>query len=92
MEELSSDKIFSVEPNPPNGVFIVTRKTTQSCETGSEVSIEVRNTFGQIIFSSENLNPNFSREIDLSKISIGIYFLEIISQGKFYREKIVNER
>jgi len=99
-----NDSNISIHPNPSNGNFIV--ELLQS-ENFGEVSIDVVNTLGQKVFSSEEkiITADFSKgvrtykkEIDLSDVANGIYFIEIKTENEgacpdFFgvRKKIVIE-
>jgi len=69
---------FNIYPNPTTGVF-----TIQS-EIGE---LEIYNTLGELIFSSQVTNNSIT--INLSEAAKGIYFLKIISDDKTYSQKLI---
>jgi hypothetical protein len=85
-----NDQSISVYPNPSNGNFIV--ELVQS-ENSAAISIDVVNTLGQIIFSSEEkMSSQAKEEIELKSVSSGVYFIEIRTASDFVRKKIVIEK
>ena len=65
-------------PNPTKGIFNI--KTNQKIEKAKIYDIS-----GKII---QNLFP-LNSKIDVSKLEDGIYFIEILSDGKIQRKKFV---
>lgn len=61
-------------------------------EIKRNISIEVLNEYGNIISKNNyfNLsNGNFIKNIDVSKLKSGAYFLKVISENQFYIKKIL---
>ncbi|HYV94317.1 MAG TPA: T9SS type A sorting domain-containing protein [Chitinophagales bacterium] len=90
-----SDKSISISPNPSNGNFMIEWLNGQMV---GDASIDVVNTLGQKVFSSSNLprgsqvsSYDFKKQIDLSNVARGIYFVEIKTENEFVRKKIVIE-
>jgi predicted nucleic acid-binding Zn-ribbon protein len=67
MEEKTGVKIF---PNPVNDILNI-----QSCETTDIKSIGVYNNLGQFIMNIDK--PNENKELNVSKLSAGNYFIKI---------------
>jgi hypothetical protein len=98
--EANSHANVLIYPNPSNGNFMVEGLNGQMV---GEVQIQIHNTLGQIIFSSEEkISGNgYKKEIDLCRdampcVSAGIYLIEIsvrnssdIIQDLLMRRKIV---
>jgi len=89
-----SDANVSIYPNPSSGSFIV--EFSGGIMAG-EVSIDVMNMLGQKVFSSQRsrpigTSPDYKKEIDVSSITPGVYFLEINSNDFSVMRKIVIER
>jgi len=82
-----ADIVFSPVPFQNEITFSIPNKKV----TG--VSLVITNTFGQIVFSSgSNIFENiFSKTFDLGFLSSGIYFADIIIDGKQSVRKIVKE-
>ncbi|HYV90609.1 MAG TPA: kelch repeat-containing protein [Chitinophagales bacterium] len=82
IHDVISDGNISIYPNPSSGSFMV--ELINGLMVG-DVSIDVVNTLGQIIFSStESQSPgasNFKKEIDLTKEAQGVYFLKILAES-----------
>ncbi|MEO8146523.1 MAG: T9SS type A sorting domain-containing protein [Bacteroidia bacterium] len=58
-----------------------------------QVLITIKDILGQIVFieEDENLNNNYSKTIDLSFLSNGIYFVELYIEGERTVKKIVKQ-
>ena len=87
VDEINDGNIF-VSPNPSNGNFIV-ELLNGSMER--EVSIDVVNTLGQKVFSSNEKisSTHWTKQIDLSNVARGVYFIGIKTENEFVRKKIV---
>jgi hypothetical protein len=81
VNELSSLSSFNIYPNPSSGHF-----TAEFAPGTNNVHVELINSFGQILFSS---NPEVSRvDFDLSSYPAGLYFVRF-SDGKASQTKPV---
>ena len=95
---MNLDADVLVYPNPSDGSFIV---ELLNCQIADEFKIEIRNTLGQIVFSSEEsgsigTSSNCKKEIDLNDHAAkatftGVYFVEIKTGNVSLRKKIVIE-
>jgi hypothetical protein len=82
IEDVNSGADVLIYPNPSNGDFNV---ELLNCQIADELKIEIRNTIGQIIFSSEDRisSADWVTEIDLrssdtiDRIPAGVFFIEI---------------
>jgi PKD repeat protein len=110
INDVITDGSISIYPNPSSGDFIVefsyANLVSNETENGwlnglavgetDEVSIDVMNTVGQLIFSSiESRSPgtsSFKTEINLSDAASGIYFLRIKTPNTFVYKKIIVEK
>lgn len=77
---------YSVYPNPSSGIINIEI-------SGSEnVTIEIRNLFGVLVFSSDekNIHP-FAKQIDLSRseASSGIYFITLKTEKEYRVKKVI---
>ena len=79
---------MNIFPNPSSGNIIVELLNGQMAD---EVSIDVVNTLGQNVISSEERTSSsqLKKEIDLTNVSSGVYFIEIKTVNEFLRKKIV---
>lgn len=84
---VSMENSVSIQPNPNEGEF------TFSFTVGdvSDIQVEVLNTLGQSIFSDnlKSFEGTYRREMDLTALSNGIYYLKISRQGESSVHKIV---
>jgi PKD repeat protein len=79
INELSA-KLF---PNPTNKEF-----TIQLSETG-EAKIVVMDIVGKVLKETVSIDANVI--IDLSDLNNGLYFVQIIQNGKLFKEKIIKQ-
>ena len=99
--DIFSDANVLIYPNPSDGNFTI---ELLNQEIGNEIFISVKNTLGQIIFSTEEKigAAAFKKEVDLRSsdprhnISTGVYFVEVYksnslktSQQVLVRKKII---
>ncbi len=80
INELSADNLFSVFPNPGNGIFLIKSEIKNS-------SIEIVNVLGEKVYATK-INSAQS-EIDLSKQPQGIYFIKLISEQGTATKKLI---
>jgi hypothetical protein len=85
--ELGNDYSVSVFPNPGSGSFTVEFHG----QFIDEVSIDVMNTLGQIIFSSTEYisSSPFKKEIDLDDVNPGLYLIRIKKTDSSVNQKIL---
>ncbi len=80
INEVATDKgLFNIYPNPSSGIFQI-----ETDEQLKNASIKIYNTQGQTIFQSNQ----FVSEINISNQAKGIYFLQLLSEGKVSTQKI----
>lgn len=80
--EMKDEKLISISPNPVISVLNIEDKQNQLQNS----TIEIRNTLGQIVFSSL-----FSSQIDVSNLQNGMYFLTVKENPKKRAVKIVKQ-
>ena len=79
--------LFNVYPNPTDGLFQITCSVKEKCK----LQVNVKDAKGQKVLSEIILQfiGDYEKNIDLSKQAKGIYFIEIIIDGKRTVRKIV---
>lgn len=80
-------KQITIAPNPSNGYFILNIK-----ELYENTSIVILNSVGTIILKDYLKKTNassLSREMDLSKVSKGVYFVKMVNKMGVHVEKII---
>ncbi|MBT5615662.1 MAG: T9SS type A sorting domain-containing protein, partial [Flavobacteriales bacterium] len=75
--------IFTVYPNPSNGVFTIELDATEKHD------ITVNNALGQTVISTTNRGMNTT--IDLSNFGKGVYTVELKNNSSTYVEKVIVE-
>lgn len=73
-----------IYPNPVNRAFSINYANNTK-------SIRVLNELGQVIKTFSNLESSQTKEIDLSDVLSGIYFVEIITTEKTFTKKIIRQ-
>ncbi len=82
INEYEFSNSISVYPNPTDGIF-----TVASSLPAEKLDIEISNAIGEKLYQVKINNNN--TEIDLSKVSNGIYFVKVNSQKGTTTKKIV---
>jgi hypothetical protein len=75
---------FEVYPNPNNGVFNISFESPLK----QNVTIEVFNMLGNVIYTKTLSNNIGSFNVELSDISSGVYFIKLDSNEKIFYKKI----
>ena len=82
-------EIFALEtyPNPANEYLFISVKKN----FGGMVSVSLSDVLGQRVYFSEDLSEKgtFQKQVDINKISKGIYFIEVVAGQKKYSGKII---
>jgi hypothetical protein len=79
-----------VYPNPGNGKFIIARVPLFSENLNQTFdAIVIYNTRGEKVYSESSCGRRHHAAVDISRFAKGLYFLEVYSGQKAYREKIV---
>lgn len=82
-EDLSSDKIFFLSPNPTEGEFtIFFDGETEGCN-----SVVITDVTGKVVYTAENLGSK--AEINLSGKAQGVYIVKAIVNGNVHTEKLI---
>ncbi len=89
VEDYSIVKGLSVFPNPANNHLYVSFRVTD----GKNVKLQMFNITGQEVYTDElsGSMDKYSKDIDVSQLSKGIYNLRIIASGEKVNKKVVVE-
>jgi Secretion system C-terminal sorting domain len=81
------DGSVSILPNPNHGIFTF----SFSCATTTDVTVEVMNALGQSIFNEtvRDFQGTYRKEMDITSMSNGIYYLKLKRYGESSTHKIV---
>jgi hypothetical protein len=71
---------ITIFPNPNQGIFVLSTNFT------NEAKITIKNILGEIVYTS---TINSSKEIDLSTLTNGTYFVQLQFSDKIYSQKII---
>lgn len=85
VEELEQTEFVNVYPNPSNQTVNVKVNRTNN----DPMQIQIINSVGQVVSSSENVGENNIYNIE--KLASGIYSVQVTSNGKVYSSKLVVE-
>jgi len=81
-ETESAEEMFSVRPNPSQGIFSIIRKTIKE-----NVPLKVFNSLGELVYQAvlgfEEQTINLSTQVK------GIYFVKVYSSDKVYTHKVI---
>ncbi|MEO8147608.1 MAG: T9SS type A sorting domain-containing protein [Bacteroidia bacterium] len=80
---------ISIVPNPFNSTISITFQK----QNIKKASLTIKNVLGKTVFykNADHINSNSKTSIDLSDLSNGIYFLEIVIDGVSVVKKIVKQ-
>ncbi|MCX6271637.1 MAG: T9SS type A sorting domain-containing protein [Bacteroidetes bacterium] len=80
---------FVIYPNPNHGLFTLAAIGVEN----QEVTIQVFDMVGKMVYSAKDNQSiiSYNKEIDLSGLSRGTYFVNVVSGKTTHREKIVIE-
>jgi len=79
---------LTIFPNPNTGVFTFTLVQDKGAKS---VSLSVVNELGQVVMTNtyNDVAANFSKQLDLSSLAKGVYFLKTISDNSTLYNKVV---
>ena len=88
-ENIAFKNSMKVAPNPNNGDF----KILFTANNKADIQIEMMNIIGAKVYSKtiDQAYGEISHEIKASKLSKGVYLLNVIYEGKPYTQKIIIE-
>lgn len=77
---------FSVYPNPARRVITISISTTNRKEN---ITFKVNNSLGLTVYSEtiKEISDSYTKQIDLSQLPIGIYFIELQQNGSLNHTK-----
>jgi len=85
INDLSENNI-QIFPNPTNSILTITFPHQYMNDLNH---IEIYNTLGELVYSQKIHSLQNQITINLSDLSEGIYFLEILQQNKLFQNKII---
>jgi hypothetical protein len=80
VQDLTENLFYSVFPNPTSGIFNI------SCNGNDKFNVRIFNVFGQLIHNEQAVSKT---SIDLNSRSKGIYYLEVVQNGKKATKKLL---
>jgi len=89
--DAANDMNISIYPNPSSGNLTMELLNEMSA---GEISIGVMNVIGQKVFSSsEKISPSsFKKEIDLTHVAAGVYYITLQSENIFFIKEVMIAR
>jgi len=96
INSIKFNKSITVFPNPSNGVFNITSNIDLKNE---EVTVEIINVSGEVVYSSKVSMPNGRQasgfettlKVDISPQKEGIYILRYFIDNKYHFQKIIKQ-
>ncbi|MBT3209574.1 MAG: T9SS type A sorting domain-containing protein [Bacteroidetes bacterium] len=86
INDLESNNLFSVYPNPNNGIFNIEIENSQI----ENVRIELINAQGQIVYFNDIQSVvSHKEEVDASSLAQGVYYVKVISGSKVAIDKLI---
>jgi hypothetical protein len=87
VEEISFNDNFKVFPNPNNGVF-----TIQNDGNAQQSSVKLLDIQGRVVYDNQfYFTRNGRKQIEVNKLTSGVYILLLQSEGKLEQHRIVIE-
>ncbi len=89
IQQIELEDQITVMPNPSNGVFTFALKNLVS----QHLKIELADFQGRVIFTQklDNLNGNYSNQLDLEHYPTGTYFLRIFDKENVVVRKLIKQ-
>lgn len=93
VHDIDKNEVFGdvlVYPNPSNGIYTIEMKGVL---TNKNIIFNVYNVMGQIVYKDETkVHDNFiSKQINLSNLTQGVYFINIIQDNKSLTAKVIKQ-
>ena len=85
IQEITTAISFLISPNPTSNNFTITFPNTITTGT-----IEIYNVLGEKVFE-ETMHNSSAKQIHLTNISAGIYFVNVYDREKYYCKKLIVE-
>ncbi|MFZ5552941.1 MAG: T9SS type A sorting domain-containing protein [Bacteroidota bacterium] len=87
VDEVALSEKINVYPNPNSGIFTFTIDVPGT----GDFTMNLVNVLGENVFTSsaKNVTGKYSRNIDLSHLSSGVYYLTLKMDGASYAKKII---
>lgn len=80
-------KQFLIFPNPTNGIVNIVFNQISSLES---IQLSIMNSLGELVYEEKAIvTKEFTKEVDLSNQSKGVYFLEIITDKGIVKKKLI---
>ena len=88
VNEIQTENLFSIYPNPNNGEFTIQFNS----KTSRDIKVEIFDIRGRSIFANSYINPyGFNETINLGNVQSGIYFVNAgVGNIKSTRKIIIN--
>ena len=93
LEDNDKTPQINIFPNPSSGKFKIQISDPESLRDKSEVNMQIMSIHGQIIHKENFMinSSSFTKELDLSKLPKGIYFISFRNQNFVKTEKLLVE-
>jgi len=91
IRSLSNSADIKLFPNPNNGLFML---AIGGVADNQEATLQVSNLLGEVVYTSSahSSNGTIRKEIDLTNVSAGTYFVRVVTATKVYVSKVLITR
>ncbi|MEZ7930199.1 MAG: T9SS type A sorting domain-containing protein, partial [Flavobacteriales bacterium] len=87
VEEISFNDNFKVFPNPNNGVFTIMNEGN-----AQQSSVKLLDIQGRVVYDNQfYFTRNGRKQVEVNKLTSGVYILLLQSEGKLEQHRIVIE-
>ncbi len=88
IRSLSNSADIKLFPNPNNGLFML---AIGGVADNQEATLQVSNLLGEVVYTSSahSSNGTIRKEIDLTNVSAGTYFVRVVTATKVYVSKVL---
>jgi hypothetical protein len=84
VNQITQENELQLYPNPNNGKFLLLVNDNAS----GAIKISISNLLGEMIFLEQTLNEK-TKEIDLTSVVSGTYFVHVQTSSKNYTQKVI---
>ncbi|MBL4708542.1 MAG: T9SS type A sorting domain-containing protein, partial [Flavobacteriales bacterium] len=86
IEEIATNELFAITPNPSNGLFTLNMKVDRS----ENLTMTVRDVKGQVVYTEGlTVQGAYTNNLDFTSFAKGVYYMQIQTETESKVEKLV---